>query len=44
VIVRIATVDEGEIPPPQDHIWTSHAPPWDLGQDQLPHHPEARPE
>lgn len=43
VIVRIATVEEGEIPDPVAHIWVSHQATWDKGEDGLPRHLEFAP-
>ena len=43
VILRIASVDEGEIPEPSAHIWVDHQAAWDHGRDDLPRFAESRP-
>ena len=43
VILRIATVEEGDIPAPVAHIWTDHRPAWDAARDDLIEHPQGMP-
>jgi hypothetical protein len=43
VILRIATIDEGDVPEPDAHIWISHQAPWDHGRDSLERFDEGRP-
>lgn len=43
VILRIGSVDEGEIPEPDAHIWVDHQAAWDHGEDGLHRFAEGRP-
>ena len=43
VILRIATIEVGDIPDPEAHIWVDHQAAWDQGRDDLPRYPESRP-
>ena len=43
VILRIASVDEGDVAEPDAHIWVDHQAAWDHGHDDLPRFAEGRP-
>ena len=39
VAVPLGTIDQGEVPPPEKHLWMDSKPDWCVVQDNLPKHP-----